>query len=180
MPTASGWVPREPPTIVVDEFLVLDRWRPEDSATVRRLDADPATARFFGWTVEQVLAAPASHYDGDRRASENLAEWRAGHRLSLAIRRRSDGTVVGAVELQPSGAEASVSYMVDPRLRRQGIASRALEAFLAWAAGEIGLRRALLTCHAENLASRGVAARCGFEFTEQDGDDLRFRRDLSS
>jgi RimJ/RimL family protein N-acetyltransferase len=178
MTAPAQWVPREPPTIEVDEFLVLDRSRPHDSATVRRLDADPDAARFFGWTVEQVLTAPASHYDGNRRAEENLAEWREGRRLSLAIRRRSDEVIVGAVELQPAGDRASVSYLVDPLLRRQGIASRALEAYLAWATREIGLRHAFLTCHVDNAASRGVAARCGFEFVERDGDDLRFRRDL--
>jgi [ribosomal protein S5]-alanine N-acetyltransferase len=176
---ATRWIPREPPTIDVDEFFVLDRVRPHDAATVRRLDADPDAARFFGWTVEQVLTAPASHYDGVRRAEGNLADWRDGRQLSLAIRRRADEVVVGFVELQPAGAQAGVSYMVDPQLRRQGIASRALDAFLAWAAREIGLRRAVLTCHVENVASRRVAAKCRFEFVGQDGEDLKFRRDIS-
>jgi RimJ/RimL family protein N-acetyltransferase len=180
MTAPAQWLPREPPTIEVDEYFLLDRSRPCDSATVRRLDADPDTARFFGWTVQQVLTAPASHYDGDRRAKENLAEWREGRRLSLAIRRRSDSQLVGFVELQPTGDEANVSYMVDPLLRRQGIASRALEAYLAWASREIGLRSASLTCHVENAASRGVAAKCGFEFVERDGDDMRFLKRLST
>jgi hypothetical protein len=81
MTAPAQWVSREPPTMEVDEFLVLDRSRPDDSATLRRLDADPDAARFFGWTVELVLTAPASHYDGNRRAEENLAEWREGRRL---------------------------------------------------------------------------------------------------
>lgn len=180
MAAPMQWLPREPPTIEVDELLMLDRSRPEDAATARRLDLDPDTARFFGWTVEQVLSSPADHYDGDRRARENLSEWREGRRLSLAIRWRSGGELVGFVELRPDGDEASVSYVVDPVLRRQGIASRALDAFLAWATREIGLRRALLTCHVDNAASRGVAANCDFEFIERDGDDFRFRRDLTS
>ncbi len=32
------------------------------------MDLDPGTARFFGYTVEQVQAMPDSHYDGDKRA----------------------------------------------------------------------------------------------------------------
>jgi RimJ/RimL family protein N-acetyltransferase len=179
MTEPTSWIPREPPTIEVDEFLMLDRARPADAATARRLDLDPDTARFFGWTVEQVLAAPPDHYDGDRRVRENIAEWREGRRLSLAIRCRTDGQLVGFVELQPDGDEASVSYVVDPMRRRQGIASRALAAYLAWATQEIGLRRAFLTCHVDNAASRGVAANCDFEFIERDGDDLKFRRDLA-
>jgi hypothetical protein len=60
-----GWRPREPPLIVVDPAFVLDRWRPGDGPALRRLDLDPDTARFFGYTVEQARAMPDSHYDGD-------------------------------------------------------------------------------------------------------------------
>ncbi len=56
---AAGWRPREPPLIVVDPAFVLDRWRPGDGAALRRIDLDPDTARFFGYTVEQARATRA-------------------------------------------------------------------------------------------------------------------------
>jgi hypothetical protein len=58
---AAGWRPREPPLIVVDPAFVLDRWRPGDGAALRRMDLDPDTAQFFGYTVEQARAVPDSH-----------------------------------------------------------------------------------------------------------------------
>jgi RimJ/RimL family protein N-acetyltransferase len=175
---AAGWRPREPPLIAVDQAFVLDRWRPGDGAALRRFDLDPDTARFFGYTVEQARAMPGSHYDGDERARGSLRAWREGTELNLAIRRRSDGEAAGWVELRPDGDHADVSYNVTAELRGQGIASRALQAFLAWSAQQIGVRRAHLACHVDNRASRRVAEKCGFVLLGQQGDEYQFRRDL--
>jgi RimJ/RimL family protein N-acetyltransferase len=170
--------PREPPLIVVDDCFVLDRWRPADGPALRRLDLDPVTARFFGYTVEQAAALPDSHYDGDMRARGNLQAWREGRQLNLAIRRGSDGAAVGWVELRRDGAQAEVSYNVTAELRGRGIAPRALSALLGWAAGQLGLRRARLACHVDNVASRRVAEKCAFAFAGREGDDFKFERDL--
>jgi RimJ/RimL family protein N-acetyltransferase len=172
------WQLSEPPLIVVDDSFVLDRWRPPDGSALRRFDLDPETARFFGYTVEQAAAMPDSHYDGDTRARGNLQAWRDGKELNLVIRRRSDGEAVGWVELRRSGAQAEVSYNVTAELRGQGIAPRALSAFLLWAASQIGLRRANLACHVDNVASRRVAEKCEFVLVGQDGDEYKFERDL--
>jgi hypothetical protein len=85
------WLPREPPLIAVGDSFVLDRWRLTDGPVLRRLDLDPDTARFFGYSVEQATAMPDSHYDGSRRAQGNLRAWREGRELNLAIRRTTDG-----------------------------------------------------------------------------------------
>jgi RimJ/RimL family protein N-acetyltransferase len=175
---AAGWRPGEPPLIAVDPAFVLDRWRPGDGGALRRFDLDPGTARFFGYTVEQAQAMPDSHYDGDERARASLRAWQEGTELNLAIRRRSDGVAAGWVELRPQGDCADVSYNVTAELRGQGIASRALQALLAWAAQQIGLRHAHLACHIDNLASRRVAEKCGFVLLGQQGEEYQFRRDL--
>jgi RimJ/RimL family protein N-acetyltransferase len=158
------WQPREPPLIVVDGSFVLDRWRPADGSALRRFDLGPDTARFFGYSVEQAAAMPDSHYDGDMRARGSLQAWREGKELNLAIRRSSDGE--------------AVSYNVTAELRGQGIAPRALSALLLWAASQIGLRRARLACHVDNVASRRVAENCGFVLVSQDGGEYKFERAL--
>jgi RimJ/RimL family protein N-acetyltransferase len=96
---------------------------------------------------------PGSHYDGDERARGSLRAWHEGRELNLAIRRRSDGQAAGWVELRLAGDEAEVSYSVTAELRGQGIAPRALQAFLTWAVQQVGLRRAHLACRIGNLAS---------------------------
>src|ERR1700683_1976331 len=179
---AAGWRPREPPLIIVDPAFVLDRWRPGDGAALRQMDLDPDTARFFGYTVEQAPDLHDSHHGGAKPARGSLRACHEGTQLSLAIRRRSDGEAVGWVELRLGGSlggnEAEVSYNVTAELRGQGIAARALQAFLTWAAQQIGLRRAHLACHTGNLASRRVAEKCGFVLLGQQGEEYRFWRDL--
>lgn len=59
----------EPPSIVLDEFFVLDARRVEDAPVQRRLDMDPATARFFNWMVEQAESQPDSHFGTASRAA---------------------------------------------------------------------------------------------------------------
>jgi RimJ/RimL family protein N-acetyltransferase len=172
------WQPREPPLIVVGGSLVLDRWRTADGPALRRFDLDPDTARFFGYSVDQAAAMPDSHYDGDMRAQGNLRAWREGRELNLAIRRSSEGEAVGWVELRRSGVQAEVSYNITAELRGQGIAPRALSALLAWAATQIGLRRAHLSCHVDNAASQRVAEKCGFSYIGQEGNEYKFEREL--
>lgn len=130
-------------------------------------------------SVEQAAALPDSHYDGVMRAQGNLRAWREGSELNLAIRRTTDSEAVGWVELRRTDQEAEVSYNVAAELRGQGIAPRALSAFLAWAVTQIGLRRACLTCHADNAASQRVAGKCGFSFIGQHGDEYKFERELN-
>jgi RimJ/RimL family protein N-acetyltransferase len=165
-----------PPVISLDDIFVLDCWKAEDAAAHRAFAEDEDAARFLGWTVEEARAQPDSHYVSVVQQFQN--EWAAGSRLSLAIRRRATGEAVGAVELRPAGDAAEVSYLVAPQLRGQALAPRALDAFLAWAARELSLRRALLNCHVENVASQRVAAKCGFTLIARSGDELRFGRDL--
>lgn len=166
-----------PPTLDVDDELVLTGWRLGDAPSHRRFSDDEDAARFLGWTVEEARSQPDSHYVGVVRRFQD--EWRAGTRLSLAIRRRDTGRAVGAVELRPDAETVEVSYLVDAEFRGHGIASRALATMLDWATRELSASRAVLSCHVDNLASRRVAAKCGFEQTGRDGEQLRFARRLT-
>lgn len=162
--------------IPLDDAFVLDGWTAEDAAAHRTFAEDADAARFLGWTVEEARAQPDSHYLGVVQQFQN--DWSAGSRLSLAIRATATGEAVGAVELRPEGDAAEVSYLLAPQLRGQGLAPRALDAFLGWASRELSLRRALLDCHVENVASQRVAGKCGFTLIARRGDELRFGRDL--
>ncbi|MFI5063117.1 MAG: GNAT family N-acetyltransferase [Streptosporangiales bacterium] len=163
--------------IVVDPAFVLDRWRPGDGAALRRFDLDPDTARFFGHTVEQARPCPTA------TTTATCAREASGHGMrEESSTWRSDDARTGRPRVgssfEPHGDHADVSYNVTAELRGQGIAPRALQAFLTWAAQQIGLRRAHLACHFDNLASRRVAEKCGFALLCQQADEYQFRRDL--
>lgn len=167
----------KPPLIRVNEDYLLDGWRIDDAATHRSFAEDELAARFLGWTVEEARARPDSHYAAIVRRFKE--DWAAGSRLSLAIRDASTGGAVGAIELRPIGDAVEVSYLVAPDFRGKGVAARALEAFLDWAAHELGVTRAVLNCHLDNIASQRVAEKCGFTCVSREGEDLRFMRQLA-
>jgi RimJ/RimL family protein N-acetyltransferase len=164
----------------LDHLFVLDGPRADDAAAHRRFALDPDAARFFGWTIDQARTAPDSHYEEVVRRFER--GWETGTRLALAIRRRSDEEAVGMVELQvrPAGAGADVSYLVKRELRGQGLATRAVEALLAWGARALALREAFVHCDVDNIASRRVAEKCGFVLVGRSGGELRFRLDVAA
>ena len=166
----------ESTVVAVDGSCILEGPpRPEDAAAHRMFALDPDSARFFGWTVEQALSQPDSHYD--EVIKRFAREWGEGRTFTFTIRDRKRGTPVGSVEMRLS--DANISYVVAPELRGQGLATRAVEALLRWCVDALALDHVNLTCHAENIASRRVAEKCRFVLVSQEGDELRFQRDCS-
>jgi hypothetical protein len=70
--------------------------------------------------------------------------------------------------------EAPGSYTVAAEL--SDIAPEGLEALLAWGKHELGLRRATLSCHADDRASQRVAEGCGFGVERCEGDEVHYVR----
>ena len=171
------WQPREPPLIVVDDSFVLDRWRPADGPALRRFDLDPDTARFFGYSVEQAAAMPDSHYDGDTRARGTSGP---GAREDSSTSRSGEARMARPSAGSNSNGPASRlrSLTTSPPNCADKASHPVRSALLAWAASQIGLRRAHLACHVDNAASRRVAEKCGFALVSQDGDEYKLERDL--
>lgn len=75
---------------------------------------------------------------------------------------RDGASVVAAANLTPyDGAPRDVGVLVDPRCRGRGLGSRVGAAAAAWAVEQTGLAR--WRSQADNLASRAIAGRLGFE-----------------
>jgi RimJ/RimL family protein N-acetyltransferase len=85
-----------------------------------------------------------------------------GSRRSWGICEVRDGRLAGGVELNDLGDDScNLSYTVFPFARRRGIATRAANIALGYAASEMGLSRAVVQVHQDNVASLGVARRLG-------------------
>ena len=164
-------------SIEVDDAFELTGWREEDAEAHRRFAEDPAAARFFGWSVPVARAAPDSHYAEVVQRFQR--EWRDGTRYSLAIRHRVEGRAVGAVELRPGRVKRQKPRSWwHPSGAVVGSRPEPYSGWLAWGRRELGLRRALLECSAENSASRRVAEKCGFALERRDGSKLLLSLEL--
>lgn len=112
---------------------------------------------------------------GSGSASALYAEYSAGWErpdepnrlgLTLAITRSDDNRLVGVMHLEPEGQVLHVDYGIAPDHRRRGVASEALAVCSVWALAH-GFERVELEIGEDNVASQGVARRCGFEPTSR-------------
>jgi RimJ/RimL family protein N-acetyltransferase len=94
------------------------------------------------------------------------ADWQAGSKFSFAIVRASDGRLLGGcsvARLSPPDDDAGqLGYWLASAARGQGNMGRALEVLIAFAFGDLGLRRLRLIMRPGNAASAAVAARASF------------------
>jgi RimJ/RimL family protein N-acetyltransferase len=84
----------------------------------------------------------------------------------------TNGVLIGNVELRKVEARrVEVSYLVFPDFRRSGIATRATQLALAYAASDLGARIATIKMLATNDASVGVARSLGAHQVGQEKND---------
>jgi RimJ/RimL family protein N-acetyltransferase len=149
-------VPPDPP--LTNGRVTLRQFRPDDAAAVARSCRDDDIPRFTfmpeGLTVVQ---AAGWIEDGLREWPDGVARFA----IAVADEERPVGQVGVAFEWAFRRAEAF--YWVDRGWRRQGIASGALELATVWALDRAEIVRVHLLTHTDNVASHGVARRCGFE-----------------
>jgi len=113
---------------------------------------------------------PASFRAAWRRAAENPDD----HSKAVVL----DGVVIGTVSLDvvdgmgqpgmPSGTEAHLGYIFDPKHSGHGYATEAVTAMVAHAFDRLGLRRITAGCYADNLASVRILEKIGMR-REQHG-----------
>jgi ribosomal-protein-serine acetyltransferase len=77
----------------------------------------------------------------------------------------ADGVMCGAVRLNKielANRKVSIAYLLDEAHQGRGIATLALEAFLAYCFGDLGMNRVELTAATDNLRSVRLVERVGF------------------
>lgn len=142
----------------------------EFRAEGRHRDLDPlalAEPQSFGRYVEGLLARATVAPDPSGLVPETVLWWIAGERYLGRVSIRHTLTA----PLRRRGGH--IGYEVRPSARRKGHGTRMLASALPIARA-IGIDPALVTCDAENLASRRIIESAGGEpWAELDGE-LRF------
>lgn len=141
------------------ERLVLRRFAPDDSEEAIAQERDPRLMRYVRDiqpldAVRKKVAGFSAPWRGDDH------EW-----LAIAIARRDDPAMIGSLALRIVSASDDVvefGYRIGFAAHRQGIASEASRALLAWLFGPIRVRRVIAHCAADNEPSWRLLDKLGF------------------
>ena len=118
---------------------------------------------------------PDETYWLTRRLEEMQTDPAVGPWLMRAMRRRSDGVVVGNISFHgppDDQGRAELGYTVFEAYRRQGYASEAALALMSWAREQHGIRRFVVSISPANEPSLAMAAKLGFLRTGTQMDDI--------
>jgi ribosomal-protein-alanine N-acetyltransferase len=83
-----------------------------------------------------------------------------------------DGLVVGDLGWKgrpDDDGVVEIGYGLAPAFRGRGIGGRAVQAFVHWLVDRVGVQRVLAEIHVDNVASRHLVERLGFELDHVDG-----------
>jgi [ribosomal protein S5]-alanine N-acetyltransferase len=141
--------------------VTLAEWSEGDAGWYVSHNGDPDMRRF---TTTPATITAADFHHGLAALRADPAE--AGFRVEL------DGVPAGGITASLAEGVVSLSYWVAPWARGRGVASAALAAMCAWAAGHWDVTRFTLWTHADNIGSQKAARNAGFVHTHDGTRDV--------
>lgn len=146
---------RLPPLEVETARLVIRPSDPGTAAELRLLLADPRVAEpYFGCSNPTERRAQA------RPWVQSEHDWTQRSLLTLSVRARAAGMLVGAVRFD----HGRLSYLVNPRYWRQGYGAEMVRACCLCAQRDLGLDELHANVIRENFGSRRILEGAGFVF----------------
>lgn len=119
---------------------------------------DTQVTRFALWLPHQSLA------DTQRYLQACEIAWQSGSAFPWALIRKSDGKLIGSVEMRIDQHKAEIGYVVARPWWGEGYASEAARSLVDWAYAHPAIYRVWGACDAENLASARVLEKAGLVF----------------
>jgi RimJ/RimL family protein N-acetyltransferase len=148
----------DPP--LTDGIVLLRQWRRDDLDFVVQACQDPEVSRYSPAIPFPYVEADAVGWFESQEPTRL-----AGEALDLAVTDALTGRPVGAIGLHRvdrRALTAETGYWLAGPARGNGYMSRAVRLLAAWVFEELQLARLELRTDPENVASQGVAERCGF------------------
>jgi ribosomal-protein-alanine N-acetyltransferase len=148
---------RAPPSLETARLLL----RPlgvADAPDVFRYASDVEATRFMIFPRHRAIA------EADAFARRCAQCWQDGSAFPWAISRHDTREFIGAIELRIKPPKADFGYILCRPHWRQGYASEAAAAVVAWAIAQPEIYRVWATCHPDNTASARVLEKSGLAF----------------
>jgi RimJ/RimL family protein N-acetyltransferase len=138
--------------------IVLREWRRADGPAIPPLVDDPEIRSWL-----PILPDPYTLADAEEYIALARVELTAGSAVRLAV--VVGGAVAGSIDLRIGIQDnAVIGYWVGAAAQGRGVASAAARLLCDFGFETLGLRRIELTAVVDNVASRRVAEKAGFEF----------------
>ncbi|MGZ5297618.1 MAG: GNAT family N-acetyltransferase [Actinomycetota bacterium] len=125
---------------------------------------DPALGRFTGETPPADVEAVRTGFAGwqARRSPDGAELW-----LNWIVRRHDDARAVGYVQATVGDGDAAIAWTVGTAFQRQGFATEAGHALIAWLRDTLGVPSIVGSIHPDNVASQTAARRIGLRPTDR-------------
>jgi ribosomal-protein-alanine N-acetyltransferase len=158
--------------VISTQRLRLRPFQASDLEDIWPVVSDPEFPRLMSWEAH--------------RSKEETAEWiervsriaTSGEAVKWAI--EHEGKVIGAIGLQEIVWQlralrvdrGELGYWMSPAYQRRGLMTEAVQAVVRFGFETIGLHKIVVTCMAENVASRRVIEKAAFRWLGRAEDDV--------
>jgi ribosomal-protein-alanine N-acetyltransferase len=144
---------------LADGVVALREWSDGDRDALVDMANDDTIQR---WTR---VPSPYTPRDAEQWFALTKTTRAAGHQAAFAITTADGEELLGSIDLRLNPADPAIGelgYMVGPRARRQGVATRAVELITAWAFDALALARVEILVDPRNEPSARVAEAAGY------------------
>jgi RimJ/RimL family protein N-acetyltransferase len=142
-----------------DGVVALREWSDDDRDALVAIANDEAIRH---WTR---VPSPYTNQNAEEWFALTRTTRAAGHQAAFAVVDARDDELLGSIDLRMNPADpaiAELGYMVGPRARRRGVATRAVALITGWAFGTLGVERIEILVDPRNEASVRVAESAGY------------------
>ena len=144
-----------PPEVIYLERLRLRRPTLADAPAIFEYASDPEVARYADWPISASLASVTE------RLRSREAEWNAGTEFHWVVTLPPEDRAIGAIACTICGHTAEFGFLIARRFWRNGYATEAARAVVAWIFSVPSVWRLSATCDSENRASARVLEKAG-------------------
>ena len=144
---------------LADGVVLLREWAEEDSDSLVDMANDETIQR---WTR---VPSPYTARDAQQWFLLTRSTRAAGHQAAFAVTSADGAELLGSIDLRVNPADPAIGelgYMVGPRARGRGVATRAVELITAWAFETLGIQRMEILVDPRNDPSVRVAEAAGY------------------
>ena len=176
-------MPSPPPRSAIPNLATLDLaiethrlrlrpWRASDLEDIWPVVSDPAFPRLMSWEAHRSKDETAEWLDRAARvaASNEAVQWAIEH----------EGKAIGSIgfhevcwQLRALRVDrGELGYWLAPAHHRKGLMTEAVQAVVRYGFETMGLHKIVVTCMAENVASKRVIEKAAFRWVGRAEDDV--------